>query len=238
MKNIADNVILITGGSSGMGLETARKLKQKGAKVIIASRSEAALIKAQEETGADAYLVMDVTKYSDWEKAKQFVCDSFGGIDILLNNAGGGVAIKPFTTQTQEEIDKAIMLNLNGAIYGCHVFAPLFKEKKSGLIVNTLSVCATHAWGEWSVYSAAKAGLRMFTKCLYEELQPFNVKVTNFIPAAASTNFNPAAGLAASTAKLSGADVADAITAICEMNEHVFVEEMTVWGIDQEVNPL
>lgn len=221
-----------------MGLATAAKLKKKGAKVIIAARHEDALINAQRESGADAYLVMDVTDMADWEKAKSFVCEKFGRIDVLLNNAGGGIAIKPFLSQTKDEIDKAIMLNLNGAMYGCYTFAPVMKEQGSGLIINTLSVCAAHAWGEWSVYSAAKAGLRMFSKCLYEELQPCGVKVTNFIPAAASTNFNSAAGLSQSTAKLCGADCADAIEAICSMNEHVYIEEMTVWGIDQEVNPL
>ena len=238
MQNVNGKVILITGGSSGMGLETARKLKAKGAKVVIAARSEKDLIAAQKTTGADFFFAMDVTRYSDWERAKAFVLEKFGRLDILFNNAGGGVAIKSFSEQTPEEIDRAVALNLNGAMYGCHVFAPLFTRQRSGLIINTLSVCAAHAWGTWSVYSAAKAGLRMFSKCLYEELQPYGVKVTNFIPAAAATNFNAAAGLCENNVKLTGADCADAIEAICSMNDHVYVEEMTVWGIDQEVCPL
>lgn len=238
MTTVQDKVILITGGSSGMGLETAKKLKSKGMRVIIASRHEDDLKKAQVYTGADAYLVMDVTKIEDWEEAKKLVVNKFGKLDILLNCAGGGVAIKPFLDQTVEQIDKAIALNLNGAMYGCYTFAPMLKEQRSGLIINVLSVCATHAWGTWSVYSAAKAGLRMFSKCLYEELQPYNVKVTNFIPAAANTNFNPAAGLSPNGVKLNGADVADTIECICSMNEHVYVEEMTVWGIDQICDPL
>ncbi len=235
---LENKVILITGGSSGMGLETARKLKKRGMHVIIAARNEEALKRAQAETGADLYIPMDVTSYTDWENAKALITRQFGHLDILLNNAGGGIAIKPFLDQEPAQIDAAVALNLSGAMYGCHVFAPMLKAQKSGLIINVLSVCATHAWGEWSVYSAAKAGLRMFSKCLYEELQPYGVKVTNFIPAAANTNFNPAAGLAANHALLTGADVADAIEAICSMKEHVFVEEMTVWGIDQEVSPL
>ncbi|MBR4235962.1 MAG: SDR family oxidoreductase [Clostridia bacterium] len=233
-----DKVILITGGSSGMGLETARKLKARGMRVIIAARNKDALARAQAETGADFALPMDVTSYGDWLNAKALIEEKFGRLDILLNNAGGGVAIKPFLEQDKAQIDAAVALNLSGAMYGCRVLAPMLKEQKSGLIINVLSVCATHAWGSWSVYSAAKAGLRMFSRCLYEELQPYNVKVTNFIPAAANTNFNPAAGLEANNALLTGADVADAIEAICSMKEHVYVEEMTVWGIDQEVSPL
>lgn len=221
-----------------MGLETARKLKARGMRVIITARNARQLEIAQKETGADFAFPMDITKYSDWEDAKRFVSEKFGGLDILLNNAGGGVAIKPFLEQDQNQIDSAVALNLNGAMYGCHVFSPMLVEQRSGLIINVLSVCATHAWGTWSVYSAAKAGLRMFSKCLYEELQPYNIKVTNFIPAAANTNFNPAAGLEKNNVLLTGADVADAIEAICSMNSHVCVEEMTVWGIDQEVSPL
>ncbi len=221
-----------------MGLETARKLKARGMQVIIAARNKEALERAQAETGADLILPMDVTSYEDWLDARKLIEEKFGHLDILLNNADGGVAIKPFLEQEKAQIDAAVALNLNGAMYGCHVFAPMLKEQKSGLIINVLSVCATHAWGSWSVYSAAKAGLRMFSKCLYEELQPYNVKVTNFIPAAANTNFNPAAGLEANHALLTGADVADAIEAICSMKDHVCVEEMTIWGIDQEVSPL
>ena len=155
-----------------------------------------------------------------------------------MNDAGGGITITPYLEQSMEEIEKSINLNLYGAMYGCRVFAPLMKERREGLIINVLSVCADHAWPGFSVYSAAKAGLKLFGKCLYLELQPYNVKVTSFIPAAANTNFSKACGQAPSNVQLTGADVGDAIESICSMNDHVCVEEMTVWGIDQTVCPL
>ena len=71
-----------------MGLETARKLKARGMRVIITARNARQLEIAQKETGADFAFPMDITKYSDWEDAKRFVSEKFGGLDILLNNAG------------------------------------------------------------------------------------------------------------------------------------------------------
>lgn len=221
-----------------MGLGTATELKKLGAKVIIAARREAELLEAQRVSGADDIVVMDVTKPEDWERAKTFVAEKYGKIDFLINNAGGGVAIVPFLEQTQEQIDQSIQLNLYGAMNGCRAFAPMMVEEKSGLIINVLSVCATHAWPTFSVYSAAKAGLRMFTKCLFLELQPHNVRVTNFIPASAKTNFGPASGRTQGNHLLNGGDVGEAIAQLCQMNEHMVPEEITVWGIDQEVCPL
>lgn len=238
MRELKDAVIFITGGSSGMGLAAARRLKARGARVIIASRREAALKAAIAETGADGYVAMDIARAEDWDRARDMVMDKYGRIDILLNVAGGGVAIVDYLDQRMDQIKESIDLNLYGAMYGARAFAPIMKAQRSGLIVNVLSVCATHAWAGFSVYSAAKAGLRMFGKCLYLELQPYNVKVTSFIPAGTNTNFAVNCGCEPNNLKLSGPDIADALDALCRMEDHVWVEEMTVWGIDQEVGSL
>ena len=239
MQSVKDKLVLVTGGTSGMGLETAKKLTEMGARVIIAARREEALKAAQQETGALDYVVLDVTEYGDWEKARDAIVARYGCPDILLNNAGQGVAIIPFLDYSMEQIERAINVNLYGPIYGCRVFAPLMKERRSGLIVNVLSVCASHAWKNFAMYSAAKAGLRMFAKCLYLELQPYGVRVTSFIPGGCNTNFGVNAGQKLhSGMKFDGANVADAISAICQMDDYTFVEELTLWGTEQTVEPL
>lgn len=238
MNNLQNKVVFITGGSSGYGKATAKALTEAGAKVVIAARNQKNLADAMAEIGCDAMLAMDVTKYSDWEMAKKYMLDNYGGIDILINNAGGGVAIKDTVDQSVEDIDRTITLNLNSAIYGAKAFGDIMKEKRGGTIINLSSVCAKEAWQGWTVYAASKWGVLGFSKGLYVEMRPYNVRVTCVIPAAASTGFQRNAGIGEVDNLLTPNDIAQTILYVCSLPAHAVVEEVTVWGIDQEVNPL
>ncbi len=238
MKKLDGKVVFITGGSSGYGKATAKALCDAGATVILAARHENTLIEAQQETGCADYIVMDVTKYSDWEKAAQFVKDKYKNIDILINNAGGGVAIKDTVDQNVDDIDKTIMLNLNSTIYGSKIFGTMMKERREGTIINFSSVCAKEAWDGWTVYAASKWGVLGFSKGLYVEMRPYNVRVSCVIPASASTGFQKNSGIDEVVRKLQVEDIAETVLYICSLPQHAVVEEVTVWGIDQEVNPL
>lgn len=236
--NFEGKVVFITGGSSGYGRAMAKKFTNEGATVIIAARNEEELIKAKNENVCQEYLKMDVTNSNNWEDAKKYVEENYGRIDILINNAGGGVAVVDTVDQTFENIDKSISLNLNSVIYGSKVFGEMMKAQKSGTIINISSVCAKEAWPKFSVYAAAKWGVLGFSKGLYTELQPYGVRVTCVIPASAATKFSSSAGLLETEHMLQTEDIAQAIYDICSLPEHVFVEETTIWGIDQVVNPL
>ena len=230
-----DKVVFITGGTSGFGKATAERFAQEGARVIIAARSQDALDAVSAAVGCDA-LRMDVTDYDAWLRA--YILERYGRLDVLINNAGGGIAIKPAAEQTKDEIDRAVALNLNSVIYACSVFAPVFMEQRTGTIINLSSVCARECWPTWGVYGAAKAGVLNFSKSLYLELRPYGVRVTTLIPAASRTGFNPAAGLQASDHDLVPSDIAQTALYICRLPQHAVVEDVTVWGMDQEVNPL
>ena len=221
-----NRIVVVTGASSGYGEAIARAFKKEGDIVIATARTEAKLKSVSEEIGVDGYVVMDVTKPADWVKLREHVMERYGRIDILVNNAGGGVAIKELTEQSIEEID------------GCREFAPIMKAQQSGTIINMSSVCARHCWSEWSVYAAAKAGVLNFSKGLYVEMRPHHVRVTCVIPAAAKTGFQSAAGLPESGNRLGTQDVAAMVVAVANLPESVVTEEVTVWGIDQEVNPM
>lgn len=238
MKRMEGKVVLITGGSSGYGKATAKRLVEEGAVVIIAARNLQMLEAAREETGCAYAIPMDVTAYGDWKRVYDVIVEQYGRLDVLINNAGGGVAIKDVTEQTPEEIDQSIALNLNSVIYGTNTFAGLMKAQKGGTIINVSSVCAKEAWPGWSVYAAAKWGVLGFSKGAYVELRPYNVRVTCLIPAAASTGFQSAANLEGTERKLSVEDIAESILYVCTLPDHAVVEELTIWGIDQEVNPL
>lgn len=231
-------IVLITGASSGYGKATAKKFVENGDTVIMASRGKEKLETAFREAGADSMLVMDVTSPSDWENAVAFVAEKYGRIDVLVNNAGGGIAIREVADQTVEDIDKAILLNLNSVIYGCRAFGETFRKQKTGTVINISSVCARECWPGWSVYAAAKAGVLNFSKGFYLEMQPYNVRVTTVIPSSASTDFQKACGIGETTDLLSVDDIADTVLYVANLPQRAVVEDVTVWGIDKQVNPL
>lgn len=233
-----NRIVLITGASSGYGKATAKAFKENGDTVIMTARNFERLDAARAEIGADLAVAMDVTKPADWERIVNLVKDTYGRLDILVNNAGGGVAIKEVAEFTTEEIDETIKLNLNSVIYGCRAFANMMKEQKSGTMINISSVCARQCWPTWSVYAAAKAGVLNFSKGMYLEMQPYNVRVSCVVPSSASTGFQSACGIGETTDRLLPEDIADTVLYIANLPARAVVEDVTVWGIDKQVNPL
>lgn len=233
-----NRTVIITGATSGYGLETAKLFQKNGDKVICVSRNSEKVSQAVNKYGFADGFTMDVTDYSKWEELAEFAVKKYGRVDVLVNNAGGGVAIKDTVDQSKEDIDKAICLNLNSVIYGSKIIGTVMKKQKSGMIINISSVCARHCWGGWSVYAAAKAGVLNFTKGLYVELSPYGVRATTVIPAAASTGFQSSAGIAPVEQSLKTSDIANAIWFAANQPEGAVVEEITVWGTSQEVQPL
>ncbi len=231
-------IVLITGASSGYGKATAKAFKDNGDTVVMTARNYDKLEQARKEVGGDMAFSMDVTKPSDWENAVKIIKEKYGRLDILVNNAGGGITIKEVSEFTTEEIDSTIKLNLNSVIYGCRAFAPMMKEQKCGTMINISSVCARQCWPTWSVYAAAKAGVLNFSKGMYLEMQPHNVRVTCVVPSSASTGFQSACGIGETTDKLLPEDIAETVLYIANLPQRAVVEDVTVWGIDKQVNPL
>jgi hypothetical protein len=109
--------------------------------------------------GFDDGFVLDVTDYEAWMELKAYTIGKYGRIDVLVNNAGSGVNIADTVDQTCETIDRTIAVNLNSVIYGSQLIGEVMRAQGDGIIINVSSVCARHAWGGWSVYAAAKAGV-------------------------------------------------------------------------------
>lgn len=231
-------IVLITGASSGYGKATAKAFKGNGDTVIMAARNLEKLQVACEEVSGDLAVSMDVTKPEDWDKVVNLIKEKYGRLDILVNNAGGGVAIKEVSEFSIEEIDSTIKLNLSSVIYGCRAFADMMKEQKTGTMINISSVCARQCWPSWSVYAAAKAGVLNFSKGMYLEMQPHNVRVTCVVPSSASTGFQSACGIGEVTDKLLPEDIAETVLYVANLPQRAVVEDVTVWGIDKQVNPL
>ncbi len=233
-----ERIVFITGASSGYGKATAKAFKDQGDTVIMAARNFDKLEAARKEIGGDLAISMDVTKPADWDNVVKVIKETYGRLDILVNNAGGGVTIKEVSEFTADEIDSTIKLNLNSVIYGCRAFADMMKEQQRGTMINISSVCARQCWPTWSVYAAAKAGVLNFSKGMYLEMQPHNVRVTCVVPSSASTGFQSACGIGETTDRLLPEDIADTVLYVANLPQRAVVEDVTVWGIDKQVNPL
>ncbi len=240
-----DKIVLITGGSKGYGAGTAEVMKQAGAKVWITGRDQAALDATAKRLGVKG-IRADVTSPADWDRVFAALQAEGGRLDVLVNNAGGGVKIAPMTEQTDEAIAQIIAVNLTGQLYGCRRAAKVMKAQRSGLIVNISSGCALHAWPGWGPYSAAKAGLNQFGHCLYTELREAGVRVTTITPYWGATDFVDAAGIAGHPASdpairakcMQPAEMGRLVLDVCNTPAHLAIPDITVQPLIQQIEPM
>ena len=186
-QRLKDKVALITGGTSGIGAETARLFISEGAKVIISGRSEKKGSKLANELGDNArYCVSDVTKEDDIKEAVKFTTDSYGKLDILFNNAGGPVGAG-LEDITQKDIDYGVHLLLASVMLGTKYAIPPMRENNGGCIINNSSIAGIRYRQGDPLYSALKAGVTHFTKMSGVELGKDNIRVNAISPGAIAT---------------------------------------------------
>lgn len=241
---VKDKVIIITGGSSGFGLETARYLLGMEAKVAITGRNPDRLAAAAKDLShADLLAVQaDATETADWKRLVAQVVDRFGRIDVLVNNHGAGVKIGPTETMDDRTIAQIIDINLTSVIKGCREVVAMMKPRGRGHIINVSSGCAYHSWPNWGVYTAAKDGMIGFTRCLHLEMAAWGGKATSFVPGAAKTGFCDAAGISTDwqDGYPSSAEFARTLVHCIDVPDNSVIEEVNIWGTKQipaMVNP-
>lgn len=222
--------VLITGGSLGIGKETARLLAQAGARVLITGRDEARIRKAAQETGAVS-VVADVAKPEDIQRTFEAVQTELGGLDVLINNAGIG-EFGMLEDLKLEAFQRVYAVNVFGAALMAQKAADIFKKQQSGNIVNIASTAGLKGFKGGTIYSASKFALRGMTQCWQDELRPFNVRVMLVNPSEVTTAFgNPQREERAEQAKkLRAVEIAHAIKAALEMDNRGFIPELTVWA--------
>lgn len=242
MTSMHNHSVIVTGGSRGYGAGIAEAFVNAGARVWITGRHEAALDATASRIGATAF-VGDVADGTAWDRLVETVLRETGRLDVLVNNAGEGVKIGPVTEQDDAAVEQSLASNLTGAIFGCQRASVVMKRQGRGLIVNVGSVCARHAWTGWSIYSAAKAGLLQFTKCLLLEMRPHGVRVTSVLPSWGQTSFTEAAQLppradAVMERCISPAELGQLLVQLAGMPDHLVTEELTLWPMVQPMAQL
>lgn len=174
---------IITGGASGLGLATARRLVAEGARVSLWDWDAAAIENAQATVKADHVHCVDVTDPAAVERAAKESSAALGNVDILVNSAGITGATAAVQDYSIESWKQVIDINLNGLFYCCRSVVPLLLSNGYGRIVNIASVAGKEGNPNASAYSASKAGVIGFTKSLGKELAQSGIAVNCVTPA-------------------------------------------------------
>jgi short-subunit dehydrogenase len=186
--NLQNKIVVITGGSKGLGKALACAFLDEQAKVIINSRSRKELEKVNKEIGAIG-CPGDVTKENDMQKLANFVMKKFGKIDIWINNVGISMGHMPIEKVDSKQAHKVMEVNFFGTFYGSRMAMKHMKRQKHGTIVNILSSRAIVPEPLSSVYSSSKWAARGFTEALRTALKPDRVSVIAIYPTGMKTDF-------------------------------------------------
>ncbi len=187
-ERLAGRVGVITGGASGIGLATARRFVDEGARVVLGDRNEGLLASVGEELGAAvATEVIDVTVEADVERLVARAVSTFGGLDLAVNCAGLGT-LAPVSGHSLEEWSTVIGVCLTGTFLSVKHEARAMEETGGGgAIVNLASINAKVPAKGMSAYCSAKAGVEMLTRCAAMELGPKGIRVAGIGPGLVET---------------------------------------------------
>ncbi|AKC37332.1 oxidoreductase EphD [Mycolicibacterium phlei] len=186
-----NSLVVVTGGGSGIGRETALAFARQAARVVVADinlDTANETVGLVEKLGGTAHpYALDVSDESAVTAFADEVCATHGVPDVLINNAGIGQAGRFFDTPSAD-FQRVLNINLNGVVYGCRAFGPRMAERKSGHIVNISSAAAYTPIPEMGAYATSKAAVFMFSDVLRGELARAKVKVSTICPGIVNTN--------------------------------------------------
>jgi NAD(P)-dependent dehydrogenase (short-subunit alcohol dehydrogenase family) len=231
MDAITNKVILITGGSKGIGLGIAEALIKQNAKVAITGRSQLALDKAiaklnKLSNGNSLGLIADVRDASSQQQAVDAVIKKWGQLDVLVANAGVG-HFGPIETITAEQWQETIDTNLTGAFYSIKASLDGLKKSK-GYIITIASLAGTNFFAGASAYNASKFGLVGFTQAAMLDLRAYGIKVTTIMPGSVATHFNGHEPNAEDAWKIQPEDIGQMVVDLLKMNPRTLPSKIEV----------
>jgi 3-oxoacyl-[acyl-carrier protein] reductase len=229
--DLKNAVVLITGGSSGIGRVAAEVLAQAGARVAITGRDAERLAEAARELGVVG-IQADVANEADVLRTFREVKEKLGDLDVLINNAGFGI-FKDLIDMDRASFDAVFATNVTGAMLMSREAAKIFKERKRGNLINISSTAGLRGAPKGTAYYASKFALRGMTECWRGELRKYNVRVFLVNPSEVITDFARRAGHPRATenaSKLQSEDIAHMIKAVLEMNDRGFTPELSVFA--------
>jgi 3-oxoacyl-[acyl-carrier protein] reductase len=228
--DLKNAVVLITGGSSGIGRAAAEVLRDAGARVAITGRDKERLAEAAKSLGVLG-IQADVANESDVLRTFREVKEKLGDLDVLINNAAFGIR-KELVDLDRASFDAVFATNVTGVMMMSREAARLFKERKGGNLINISSTAGLRGAPNGTAYYGSKFALRGMTECWRAELRKYNVRVFLINPSEVITGFARRAGFPQvdHPSKLQSEDIANMIKAVLEMNDRGFTPELSVFA--------
>ena len=227
-------IALVTGGSSGIGLETARSLVRAGARVAVCGRTKDRVERAAKEAGAFP-LAGDVGREDDAARMVQAVVREFGDYNTLINNAGWG-RFSALLDLRLEDFQAVMGTNVFGAMLMARESARHFVSRRRGNIVNVSSTAGSRGFAGGTAYVASKFALGGMTECWRAELRKHEIRVMQINPSEVQTGFASSGGRVQklSEKKLRSEEIAHAILAMLAMDDRGFTTELTVFATNPD----
>ncbi len=188
--NVEGKVVVITGASSGLGEAAARLLSASGARLALgARRMERLETLAGDLTAKGGRALAVATDVTDFDQVQSLVdaaLDSYGRVDVLINNAGL-MPQSPLDRRKVEDWNRTIDVNIKGVLYGIGAVLPIMQKQRSGHIINVSSVAGHKVRAGGAVYAATKHAVRVISEGLRQEVKPYNIRTTVISPGAVDT---------------------------------------------------
>lgn len=228
--DIKNAKILITGGTTGIGYETAKLLRSKGANVVICGRKDDKVSEVAREL--DVYgIKADVTIESDIENMFAFAIEKLDGLDVVINNAGLGFMGSLVETSV-DDFTRIWETNTKSVFLCGQIAAKHFISQNSGNIINISSMGAVRGFANGSAYVSSKSAISGLTMCWQAELRKYNIRVTQINPSEVITEFADKIGHTSvdPDRKLKGKEIAEVIFSTLSLSNIAFVPEINVWA--------
>lgn len=235
--NLEGSRCVVTGGSTGIGLSTARQLAEAGGRVAICARTAETLEAAAtglRETGAEILaLQVDIGQEEEVDSLVRAVNEAWGGADLLVNNAGIGI-FGTFVDLDIDDYDRVFGVNVRGLFLCSRAFAPGMIEQGGGVIVNVASLAGKNAFAGGAIYSASKHAVMGMSKSMMLDLRPHGVRVLTVCPGTVYTpffdrveQFNPV-----EERSLQADDVAEMILHVVRLSDRATVSEFEIRAVN------
>jgi 3-oxoacyl-[acyl-carrier protein] reductase len=222
---------LVTGGSKGIGLAIAEALIAKGYNVVITARNQAEVLEAAQNLNAFAPgravgVQADARDYAAQEAAVAKAVSEFGGLDVLVANAGVGI-FKPVQDLSLEDWDAVIDTNLTGVFYSVKASIPEL-EKRKGYVITISSLAGKNPFEFGAAYNASKFGLNGFSEAIMLDLRKLGIKVSYIMPGSVATYFNGHTPDEKDAWKIQPEDIAELVIDLLEMNPRTLPSRVEV----------
>jgi 3-oxoacyl-[acyl-carrier protein] reductase len=225
MQTLEGKIALVTGGSRGIGSAIAQALLAEGMRVGITGLSDPHLEDALNRLASlapggrtsIAAIRADVRRYEDMEKAVESMAGRFGGLDVLVNNAGVGIFAN-VADMTPAEWADVIETNLTGVFNACRAALPQLTRRGGWYIVNISSLSGKNPFGGAAAYCASKAGLNAFSEALMQELRYADIRVSYVLPGSVATGFSSGDASKGADWKVAPEEVAEVVVNLLRHN--------------------